>query len=78
MVNSNLWPVGVIIYISGTVFESWGANLQRYSINKELKKEEDIREKKTKQYLWRWGMFLFIGSNLFMSSAMFFCSQTLL
>ena len=74
---ADLWPVGLTIYLLGTISEAFGANLQKYSINKEVEKNDNNR-KPHKQPLWRIGLTCFILSHIFMSSAMIFCSQTFL
>mmetsp|Transcript_14330 Transcript_14330/g.19595 ORF Transcript_14330/g.19595 Transcript_14330/m.19595 type:complete len:471 (-) Transcript_14330:304-1716(-) len=82
MGGANLWPVGVAIYISGTVGESLGANLQRRSLTTEQSKaEEDPSYEmpaKMSQRMWMWGFVLFVGAGIGMSVALFFASQTML
>ena len=79
---SSLWPLGVTIYISGTIGEALGANLQRKSLTtEEYRAEEDPSYQprgKFQQKLWTIGFFLFVFAGIFMSVALFFASQTVL
>jgi len=73
---ATLWPVGVAIYIIGTVGEALGANLQRYSFRMEEAKAESERENPWQQTPWVAGFFLFVFSGIGMSVSLFFASQT--
>lgn len=79
---SSLWPIGVAIYISGTIGEALGANLQRKSLTTEaaLAHHDPSHEPRTKlqQRLWVQGLVLFVAAGIFMSVALFFASQTVL
>jgi len=70
---ATLWPVGVAIYIIGTVGEALGANLQRYSFRMEEAKAESERENPWQQTPWVAGFFLFVFSGIGMSVSLFFC-----
>lgn len=80
--SDSLWPVGVIIYISGTIGEALGANLQRKSLTDEAELAAANPSYQTKgkfqQRLWVIGFFLFVFSGIFMSVSLFFASQTVL
>uniref|UniRef100_A0A7S4BN75 Uncharacterized protein n=1 Tax=Chrysotila carterae TaxID=13221 RepID=A0A7S4BN75_CHRCT len=71
-----LWPLGVAIYITGTIGESLGANLQRLSLRTDQAKPKAEHVPKSKQKMWVAGFVLFVCSGLFMSLALFFASQT--
>jgi len=79
---SSLWPLGVTIYISGTIGEALGANLQRKSLTTEVSRAEEDpsyeQRGKFQQKLWAIGFFLFVFAGIFMSVALFFASQTVL
>lgn len=79
---SSLWPLGVAIYVSGTVGEALGANLQRKSLTTEaaLAEADPSYEQrgKFKQKKWVVGFFLFIFAGIFMSVSLNFASQTVL
>jgi hypothetical protein len=78
----DLWPLGITIYISGTIGEALGANLQRKSLTTEaaLAEEDSNYQQKGKfqQRLWFAGFVLFVFAGIFMSVALFFASQTVL
>jgi len=74
--GSDLWPIGVCIYVIGTVGEALGANLQRYSFRKEEIKPPAERLTAWKQTPWVTGFFLFIFSGIGMSLSLFFATQT--
>ena len=80
--DSSLWPLGVTIYLLGTIGESLGANLQRRSLKDEQNKARQnptyVVRKKRQQARWRIGFMLFVGAGIGMSTALFFASITLL
>lgn len=73
-----LWPLGVVIYCSGTFGESLGANLQRMSIRRELEKPAEEQREIASQGFWRLGFWCFVLSGIFMSFALFFATTTIL
>lgn len=80
---SSLWSLGIAIYVSGTVGEALGANLQRKSLTTEVARAEAEGQSyqqrgKFQQKLWVIGFFLFVFAGIFMSVALFFASQTVL
>jgi hypothetical protein len=79
---SSLWPLGITIYISGTVGEALGANLQRKSLTNDadriLNDPSYQHRGKFRQKLWVTGFILFVCAGIFMSFALFFASQTVL
>ena len=82
MVSESLWPIGVAIYVTGTVGQALGANLQRKSLtNETFRAENDPSyqpKRKFQQKLWAAGFFLFVFAGIFMSVSLFFASQTVL
>ena len=80
MTNENAWPIGVTIYLLGTLMGGLGANLQRKSF---IKKKDggntvahDDDSIKNHSNFFLWGLTLFICSGIFMSLALIFTSQT--
>lgn len=82
MTGSSLWPLGVAIYVSGTVGEALGANLQRKSLTTEAEHaevDESYQPRgKLQQKLWLFGFVIFVTSGICMSVSLFFASQTVL
>mmetsp|Transcript_30714 Transcript_30714/g.46484 ORF Transcript_30714/g.46484 Transcript_30714/m.46484 type:complete len:494 (+) Transcript_30714:449-1930(+) len=83
---AELWPLGVAIYITGTIGESLGANLQRLSVCREQRRKEEAEGSdlpytavpKRHQRLWMAGFLMFVFAGIGMSAALFFASQTML
>mmetsp|Transcript_30719 Transcript_30719/g.46491 ORF Transcript_30719/g.46491 Transcript_30719/m.46491 type:complete len:482 (+) Transcript_30719:461-1906(+) len=83
---AKLWPLGVAIYITGTIGESLGANLQRLSVCREQRRKEEVEGSglpytavpKRHQRLWMAGFLMFVFAGIGMSAALFFASQTML
>ncbi len=76
----NAWPIGVTIYLVGTLMGGLGANLQRKSFIKtkddgtvQIDDDETFRNHRK---FFVWGLSLFICSGIFMSLALIFTSQT--
>ena len=42
----NLWFVGILIYLAGTIFQALGANMQRYSAVQNATEEKQMAEAK--------------------------------
>jgi hypothetical protein len=82
MGDSTLWPIGIAIYVAGTVGEALGANLQRKAITDDGARQaaDPAYESpgKGKLTAWKAGFFLFVFAGISMSLALFFSSQTLL
>jgi len=74
--SSNLWYVGVIIYTLGTVCMALGVNLQKFSLNRDLKSENP--RSPVKQPLWLLGISLYVGSGMMLTTALGFGSPALL
>ena len=70
--------IGLTIYISARCTMALGANLQRYSLKRELRKPEGERLSKRKQPLLKKGIALYVGSCIALSIALVFASPTLL
>ena len=82
---SSLWPLGIAIYVAGTIGEAFGANLQRRSLTDEASRvaaaatpEEQQPKGKFQQRLWVIGFLLFVFAGISMSGALFFATQTVL
>lgn len=87
MARITLWPLGLVIYLVGTVGQALGANLQRLASRKkeETERQEALgtvfvnkQRKKSPEPANVAGVLLFACSGIFMSIALFFASQTLL
>jgi len=73
-----LWPLGVAIYITGAIGESFGANIQRFSVTRELAKPEAERIPKKKQRLWVLGIVCYVLCGIFKAVSYNFAAQTML
>jgi len=73
-----LWPLGVAIYITGAIGESFGANIQRFSVTRELAKPEAERIPKKKQKLWVLGIVCYVLCGIFKAVSYNFAAQTML
>mmetsp|Transcript_11038 Transcript_11038/g.12617 ORF Transcript_11038/g.12617 Transcript_11038/m.12617 type:complete len:458 (-) Transcript_11038:1378-2751(-) len=76
----NLWYVGVIIYALGAFSMALGVVLQKYSINKEMRKHPDpkLQRPLPKQPVWVLGLVLYGSSGGMLSAALGFAAQSLL
>ncbi len=70
--------IGLAIYMVFRSTMALGANLQRFSMQRELKKSEDERVPMKKQRLLYLGVVLYAGSGVLLSTALIFASPTLL
>jgi len=79
---SDLWPLGIAIYVAGTIGEAFGANLQRRSLTDEASRiaatPGEEPKGKFQQKLWVIGFLLFVFAGISMSGALFFATQTVL
>lgn len=82
MPKSSLWPLGVAIYVSGTIGEALGANLQRKSLTNEAEHsavDPSYQPRgKFHQKQWLVGFVLFVSAGISMSVSLFFASITVL
>lgn len=73
------WYVGVMLYSAGAFFLALGVVLQKFSINKELKKAHYTggeMKSKIKQPLWVLGIILYGSSGGLLSAALAFAAQS--
>jgi len=70
--------IGLAIYMVFRSTMALGANLQRYSMRRELEKPEEDRLPLKKQRLLYMGVIVYAGSGILLSTALIFASPTLL
>ena len=77
-INSNLWPIGVLIVCMSTSAQALGANLQRYSASREQRLDAAVQRPAGKQPLFVLGVFLLIGAGIFSSIGLIFAAQSII
>ena len=77
MASNDLWYVGVILYLIGTISMAGGINIQKLSLNLNEKKAPEQRRTNCLQPLWVFGILLYTASGILMSLALGFSSQTM-
>ncbi|GLE03301.1 hypothetical protein PINS_up012191 [Pythium insidiosum] len=60
---SQLWYLGVILSIVGSVCTNLGVNLQKYSFMREAKRSVSLKRAYARQPLWVLGLLLVIGGS---------------